>query len=138
MTPPPEPTLRASDVERERYAEVLREHAAQGRLTVEELDERLDRVYAARTHGELAPVVADLPAPAPAPARPQPSTLLIAKLRMPGTFPASFVVVNLMLIVIWAVTGAGYFWPIWPLLGWGLGLLGPCSRGPRRYPTARS
>jgi hypothetical protein len=28
-----------------------------------------------------------------------------------------------MLIVIWATTGAGYFWPIWPLLGWGVGLV---------------
>ena len=65
MTPPPEPTLRASDAEREHHAELLREHAAQGRLTVDELDERLDRVYAARTLGELAPVVADLPAPPP-------------------------------------------------------------------------
>ena len=70
MTPPPEPTLRASDAEREHHAELLREHAAQGRLTVDELDERLDRVYAARTRGELAPVVADLPAPGRRAARP--------------------------------------------------------------------
>ena len=58
-----DPDLRASDAEREHHAELLREHAAQGRLTVDELDERLDRVYAARTVGELSPVVADLPAP---------------------------------------------------------------------------
>ncbi len=72
MTPPSEPTLRASDAEREQHADLLREHAAQGRLTVDELDERLDRVYAARTRGELAPVVADLPlaeTPAPTPRR---------------------------------------------------------------------
>ncbi len=31
-------------------------------------------------------------------------------------------VVNTLLIVIWAVTGAGYFWPIWPMAGWGVGL----------------
>ena len=55
--------LRVSDAEREHHAELLREHAAQGRLTVDELDERLDRVYAARTVGELAPIVSDLPAP---------------------------------------------------------------------------
>ena len=65
-----EPNLRASDAEREQHAELLREHAAQGRLTVDELEERLDRVYAARTVGELAPVVGDLPAPRrPRPAR---------------------------------------------------------------------
>jgi len=33
-----------------------------------------------------------------------------------------FLLVNTMLIVIWAVTGAGYFWPIWPIGGWGIGL----------------
>ena len=43
-----DPDLRASDAEREHHVELLREHAAQGRLTVDELDERLDRVYAAR------------------------------------------------------------------------------------------
>ena len=58
-----EPHLRASDAEREHHAELLREHAAQGRLTVDELDERLDRVYAARTVGELTPIVSDLPSP---------------------------------------------------------------------------
>lgn len=33
-----------------------------------------------------------------------------------------FVIVNTMLIIIWAATGAGYFWPIWPIVGWGIGL----------------
>ena len=28
-----------------------------------------------------------------------------------------------LLVVIWALTGAGYFWPIWPMLGWGIGVL---------------
>src|SRR5215218_7273531 len=104
MTTLPDPTLLASDAERERHAELLREHAAQGRLTVDELEERLDRVYAARTHGELAPVVADLPAPRPR--RPAPSR------SRPRPELAAFLAVNLMLIVIWAATGAGYFWPI--------------------------
>jgi adenylate cyclase len=33
-----------------------------------------------------------------------------------------YAAVNLLLIVIWAITSRGYFWPIWPILGWGLGL----------------
>lgn len=33
-----------------------------------------------------------------------------------------YLVVNTMLIVIWAATGAGYFWPIWPIAGWAIGL----------------
>ncbi|MBA3420988.1 MAG: 2TM domain-containing protein [Thermoleophilaceae bacterium] len=35
---------------------------------------------------------------------------------------AIYAAVNLLLIVVWAISGAGYFWPVWPLLGWGLGL----------------
>lgn len=34
----------------------------------------------------------------------------------------SYVVVNAALVLIWLLTGADYFWPIWPMLGWGIGL----------------
>jgi len=30
--------------------------------------------------------------------------------------------VNMLLVVIWAASGAGYFWPIWPIAGWGIAL----------------
>jgi len=33
-----------------------------------------------------------------------------------------YVLVNLMLVVIWAVTGAGFFWPVFPIIGWGIGV----------------
>lgn len=36
---------------------------------------------------------------------------------------AVYVIVNTMLVVIWALSGQGYFWPIWPILGWGVGLV---------------
>ncbi|MFF7729632.1 DUF1707 domain-containing protein [Streptomyces sp. NPDC008001] len=57
------PEMRASDAERERVAEALREGVAEGRLTMEEFEERLEAAYKARTHGELEPLVRDLPAP---------------------------------------------------------------------------
>jgi hypothetical protein len=58
----PEPrNLRASDADRERVANVLREAAGDGRLTMDELDERLDAVYAAKTYAELEPITHDLP-----------------------------------------------------------------------------
>ena len=72
---PDKGNLRASDADRERVANVLREAAGDGRLTMEELDERLDAVYAAKTYAELEPITRDLPqtpgsaAPAHAPAR---------------------------------------------------------------------
>lgn len=36
---------------------------------------------------------------------------------------ASYLVVNAALVAIWALTGAGYRWFVWPLLGWGVGLV---------------
>ncbi|MFV0135769.1 DUF1707 domain-containing protein [Streptomyces sp. HMX87] len=62
------PELRASDADRERVAEVLRDALAEGRLDMAEFEERLDATYQARTYGELAPITRDLPvgdAPAP-------------------------------------------------------------------------
>lgn len=57
------PEMRASDTERERVAETLREAVAEGRLEMEEFEQRLESAYKARTHGELEPLVRDLPAP---------------------------------------------------------------------------
>ncbi|MGX1757580.1 DUF1707 SHOCT-like domain-containing protein [Streptomyces lydicus] len=62
------PALRASDADRERVAEILRDAVAEGRLAMEEFDERLDAVYRARTYRELEVLTADLPVGATAPA----------------------------------------------------------------------
>jgi Domain of unknown function (DUF1707) len=58
--------MRVSDADREHVAERLREHFADGRLTSEELDERITAALGAKTFGELHAVMADLPEPAPA------------------------------------------------------------------------
>src|SRR3954463_15856998 len=58
------PELRASDTDRERVAEVLRDALAEGRLDMEEFEERLEATYKARTYGELTPITRDLPTPA--------------------------------------------------------------------------
>lgn len=57
------PDIRASDAERERVVSFLRDQAAEGRLTPDELDERVGRAYAALTRGELQRLVRDLPDP---------------------------------------------------------------------------
>jgi hypothetical protein len=54
--------LRASHDDRDRVVEVLRVSAGDGRLTAEELDQRLELALTARTYGELAELVSDLPA----------------------------------------------------------------------------
>ncbi|GAA3968431.1 DUF1707 domain-containing protein [Thermobifida alba] len=55
------PHVRASDADRERVAERLREHFTQGRLDDDELAERMEAAYRARTRGELAVLTEDLP-----------------------------------------------------------------------------
>ena len=64
--------LRISDDDRNRVAEALRHAAGEGRIDLEELDERLEAAYRAKTYGELVPITADLPVapvrhPVPAP-----------------------------------------------------------------------
>ncbi|MEU8383030.1 DUF1707 domain-containing protein [Streptosporangium sp. NPDC048865] len=70
--------VRASDHDRDRVAEVLRVAVSEGRITLEELNERVDRTYSARTLGELDDVVADLPGPGVlpefSPSQPSPRT----------------------------------------------------------------
>jgi hypothetical protein len=61
MTDDASPDLRASDADRERVAEVLRDALAEGRLDMAEFEERLEATYSARTYGELAPITRDLP-----------------------------------------------------------------------------
>ncbi|AKH84540.1 hypothetical protein AA958_22670 [Streptomyces sp. CNQ-509] len=72
--PVAEGELRASDADRDRVADILREALAEGRLDPEEHAERIDGVYTAKTVGELEPLVRDLPAGrrAPGPAAPPP------------------------------------------------------------------
>jgi hypothetical protein len=62
MTAEDNPDLRASDLERERTIEALRDAAGEGRLTFEELADRIEVAAGARTRGELAEVTRDLPA----------------------------------------------------------------------------
>lgn len=57
--------MRVSDADREQVAERLREHFAAGRLTSEELDERVATALSAKTVGDLRAVMADLPEPTP-------------------------------------------------------------------------
>jgi hypothetical protein len=59
--PPPAPHVRAGDADRDAAAAALSEHFAQGRLTLDELDARLDAVLTATTHGELSRAIWDLP-----------------------------------------------------------------------------
>ncbi|MDJ0379636.1 DUF1707 domain-containing protein [Streptomyces sp. G-G2] len=56
------PDLRASDADRERVVERLRDAVAEGRIDMDEFEERLEAAYRSRTYAELAPLTSDLPA----------------------------------------------------------------------------
>jgi uncharacterized membrane protein YccC len=103
--------VRVSDREREAVADTLREHAAEGRLDPDELDERLTAVYAARTRGDLEGLTTDLPQREPAPP-PRPS---VAQRITP--FAIRLAVIDLFCVGIWFLSGMeGSFWPGWVIL----------------------
>jgi uncharacterized protein DUF1707 len=109
-----EPTLRASDSDREEIVTELRAHGASGRLDVEELEQRIESAYAARTHGDLQTLLADLP---------KRRVVQSPHTDLHGHDWRVFAAVNALLVAIWAVSGAGYFWPAWVIAWWGFALL---------------
>ncbi|MGZ4277403.1 MAG: DUF1707 SHOCT-like domain-containing protein [Solirubrobacteraceae bacterium] len=116
----PERSLRASDADRERVAAELGRQAAAGRLTPEELDERLNAAYGARTEAELAVLTDDLPAPPAPKARSRDVELRRARLLHRS---AGAVLTVLVCVGVWLASGAnGQFWPAWVMLAVGVGL----------------
>jgi hypothetical protein len=109
-------SLRAADADRERLAAELREHMLAGRLTAEELEERLERTYAARTRGELGTIRADLPMGLATleGALTQRKDRLRRRLVQEG---GGALGVSAVCVGIWAASGAdGSFWPVWVIL----------------------
>jgi hypothetical protein len=107
--------IRAADADRERVATTVQHAGSEGRLTLEEVEERLGRVYATRFTDELTALTADLPRPAP----PRPGFPLTreALRRHPALrlHLAVAVVVAVLAIVRWVVLGPGFFWPAFPM-----------------------
>lgn len=127
--------IRASDEDRERLAQEIREHFAAGRLSEDELGHRVQAAYAARTQGELDTLRADLPQ-LPVSAAQRKAELVARRrdlqrrlLQQSGGALVPFAICT----VIWLASGAhGSFWPIWlalialvPLVSRGWQLYGP-------------
>jgi hypothetical protein len=112
-------TLRASDADREQFAERLRHATAEGRLVAEELEERLGAVFSARTYGDLDAVVADLPRGSVEPRRRRPNTL--AHLRSVPPVALLVLLPVALAMVIAAVVVVTTLFMVWGLLvviGW--------------------
>ena len=98
--------LRASDAERERAAEILRRHHADGRLTTDELEARTERAYAASTRGDLDQLFGDLPRLPPSEGE-----------RRPRRWPPPIAVpLVAALVAVAVVTSAHVLWLAWPLM----------------------
>lgn len=114
---PPPGGLRASDADRERLADELRSHAVAGRIDTDELEERLQGAYAARTLGELDALRRDLPATpeqVALAARERRSQLVRRTIQETGGSLGAFVICT----AIWVGSGAhSFFWPVFVLIG---------------------
>ena len=134
----PNPDIRASDADRDRVAASLREHCALGRITMDELQERLDSVYASKTIGDLQEVTADLPEEdlyqLPVPAAQPKSTASVARppsrdldVRGMKAMWGAWATVSAINFTVWLIvlvtTGAVYPWWIWVAGPWGAILL---------------
>ena len=112
--------LRASDEQRDRAAAEIREHFAAGRLSEEELSDRVQAAYTAWTVGEIRSLLADLPT-LPATRAQQKAEVAQRRrdlqrrlLQEAGGGSGAFMICT----VIWLASGAsGFFWPIFVALG---------------------
>ncbi|OBJ69547.1 DUF1707 domain-containing protein [Mycobacterium sp. 1274756.6] len=121
-------TMRVGDRQRERLAARLGQALEQGYLSIAEYDARMAEAFAARTAGALDELVADLPVERIRRSDPlRRAAHRRAARRGVWLHVAAYLAVSVLMIGIWAVsaavTGAGYFWPVWPILGWGIGVV---------------
>ena len=121
-------SLRASDADREQVVNTLRQHHGDGRLDVEEFTERMQAAFEAKTLGDLEPLTKDLPRlPPPLPEEPRADAAAEAMRWRFYRHLLSYALVNGVLIALWLLVSISvgrlvFFWPIWTLLGWGIGL----------------
>jgi hypothetical protein len=152
-----QPELRVSDADRQQVVDRLRDETANGRLTLDEFDERVGDAFAARTRSELEHVLRELPAVWTPPNEPATRVDTLAPVGPAGPMgpldemdlppqleararrryraavrneAAGFIAANATCITVWAMTGAHYFWPAWVLMGTGVGFAKRALRGP--------
>jgi len=111
-------TLRASDEDRDQIAERLRKATGEGRLLAEELEERLEATFSARTYGELDAVVADLPGVTTARRRERPRPLAPGPINVIALLILAPVIMSLMLAAAVIVAMVFSAWGALLIVGW--------------------
>jgi hypothetical protein len=123
------PTVRAGDREREQTANQLGQALAQGYFALDEFETRLQATFGANTTAELRELVADLPLDRIRRNDPQRRhARRKAAWRGVQIHLAAYLTMVAIVLTVWLVAGltagAWYFWPIWPILGAGIGVIG--------------
>jgi hypothetical protein len=125
------PDILVSDAERERVADDLRGHYEAGRLTLDEFQQRLDQLHAARTQRQLDDALRQLP-PTPLPSVSPRDTRW-------RSLALQYAVVNAIAILVWLFGGAdGDFWPKWVLIATLIMFARRVSGHRRRLPPPRA
>ncbi|MFN3005911.1 DUF1707 domain-containing protein [Mycolicibacterium wolinskyi] len=120
-------TTRVGDPEREKTANALGQALTQGYLTMAEYEVRLDAAFHAQTTGELQQLLADLPVAQLRRNDPRRREAKLRAARLSVRIHAGiYLAVSVLMIGIWLAVGLGgggwYFWPVWPIMGWGIGV----------------
>lgn len=129
--------VRAGDREREETADLLGQALAQGYLDMAEYEARLQQVYDAHTTPDLRQLTVDLPVAELRRNDPRRKAAKLAAARRGihlhlAAYTAMVVIVLTVWLAVGVGTGSWYFWPIWPILGAGIGVLShalPIRRG---------
>ena len=122
--------MRAADADRQAVADQLKAALDEGRLDLHEYDERLQQAYAAKTYGDLQPLLSDLPSAALSiPEQRRPPALVhtsdaeLTRRWLLAVWSSWIVVVGIN-TVIWLIASVAsadliYFWPVWVAGPWG-------------------
>lgn len=122
--------------DREKTADLLGQALAQGYLPIDEYDRRLQTVFQTQTAGELRELLAGLPLDRIRSHDPRRrAARLTAARRGVRAHLAAYLAMCVVVLTVWAAvaltTDATYFWPIWPILGAGIGLVSHAVSIPR-------
>ncbi|OBI78877.1 DUF1707 domain-containing protein [Mycobacterium sp. E740] len=128
MTAPVATDIRAGNPDREKTAQLLGLALTQGYLEMPEYEARLRTAFAAATRGQLRAVTADLPVERLRRSDPRrrEAHRRVAR-RSIRLHVAGYLAGSLLMLGIWLAVGLGsgawYFWPVWPIMGWGIGVV---------------